>query len=260
MGEMQSNIYIEISGTRGSTPRDVGTTMVVTPTTTKQTIGGGALEYRAIATAREILAKGGPEYSETIPLGPNLGQCCGGAVTLRYTYTPTPLAIELDQFSAHRIVSSRPHPKYLWVWGAGHVGRAVIKKAPPQAFKITWIDSSPDRFPSQTAADVTKIPAADMPLLASRAPTYAHHLIFTYSHEIDLALCAALIKRGAASIGLIGSETKWARFSKRLTDMGLDPTPITCPIGDKTLGKHPDQIANGTVRALLCDAQAKALS
>lgn len=257
MTDTQSTIYVEITGTRGSTPRDAGTTMIVTPTTTKQTIGGGALEYRAIATAREILANGGPEQTETIPLGPNLGQCCGGAVTLRYTYTPKPLSLELDKFTGHTLTQNRPHPKHLWLWGAGHVGRAVVEAAHPQAFKITWIDSAPDRFPERVLEHATKTPAADMPLLASRAPTSAHHLIFTYSHEIDLALCAALLKRGAASIGLIGSQTKWARFSKRLSEMNLDPSPIICPIGDKSLGKHPDQIAHGTVRTLLYDSQAK---
>lgn len=255
MSDTQGTIYVEITATRGSTPRDAGTGMTVTATGTKGTIGGGALEYRAIATARKILCEGGKEHSETIPLGPNLGQCCGGAVTLRYSYD----AQRSDHIPipVHHILSNRAHPKHLWLWGAGHVGRAVVVAAQPQAFKITWIDSSDDRFPDRIYQHATKTPAADMPLLAARAPTYAHHLIFTYSHEIDLALCAALLKRGAASIGLIGSETKWARFSKRLRDMNLDPSPIICPIGDKSLGKHPDQIAHGTVRALLCDSQAK---
>ncbi|MEP3443124.1 MAG: xanthine dehydrogenase accessory protein XdhC [Sulfitobacter sp.] len=259
MGDLQDVIYVEITGTRGSTPRDTGTVMIVSAQTTKQTIGGGALELRAIKTARKILAQGGEERSETIPLGPSLGQCCGGAVTLRYTYTPPLFGLELDQFTVHRIITKPPHPKHLWLWGAGHVGRAVVTAAPPQAFKITWVDDAADRFPARIPSRVTQTPASDMPLLASRAPSYAHHLIFTYSHEIDLALCAALLKRGAASIGVIGSDTKWARFSKRLRAMGLDPAPITCPIGDKSLGKHPDRIAQGAVRALLSDTQIEAL-
>lgn len=228
--------------------------MKVTNTTTEHTIGGGALEYRAIATAREILASGGAEQSETIPLGPNLGQCCGGAVTLRYSYAAPP--------TDHHNKSSLRHGTPdcclpLWLWGAGHVGRAMVAHCPPQAFDLTWVDTALDRFPAGIPAHVTVVPAADMPLLAARAPKDVHHLIFTYSHEIDLALCAALLRRGAASIGLIGSETKWARFSKRLRDMGLDPAQITCPIGDKTLGKHPDEIAHGTVGAFLDPHQTK---
>lgn len=255
MSEAKSMIWVEITRTRGSAPRDAGTAMQVTMDSAQGTIGGGALEYRAIATARKILAQNGAEQTETIPLGPNLGQCCGGAVTLRYTYTSPPLATGLDPMPVHRIVSNPPHPQHLWVWGAGHVGRAMIRACHPQQFKITWVDSNADRFPAIIPKHVTPTPATDMPRLAARAPTYAHHLIFTYSHDIDLALCAALLKRGAASIGLIGSDTKRARFFKRLRHMGLDPSGITCPIGDKTLGKTPHAIAHGTVQQLLAAPQ-----
>ncbi len=246
---MTEAIYVEITSTRGSAPRDAGTAMKVTATGTQGTIGGGALEYEAIARARHLLTTDGDEESRTIPLGPSLGQCCGGAVTLRYTRERRPT--DVAQFNIHKLTGNRPHPAFLWVWGAGHVGRAVVAACPPQAFKITWVDSSADRFPLTPYTDITKVPAADMPLLAARAPVYAHHLIFTYSHDIDLALCAALLRRDAASIGLIGSETKWARFSKRLVAMGLDPDGITCPIGDKSLGKAPHQIADGVLRTLL---------
>ena len=255
MDKTQPALWIEITGTRGSTPRDTGTSMKVTADDTRGTIGGGALEYSAIATARNLLAAGQTAHSETIPLGPSLGQCCGGAVTLRYTDTPHVMQ-PLDQFTVHRILPDPAHPKHLWLWGAGHVGRAIVTAAHPQAFKITWIDTAADRFPHRIPQHATPIPAADMPLLAARAPAYAHHLVFTYSHEIDLALCAALLRRGGASIGLIGSDTKWARFSRRLRAMGLDPAAITCPIGDKTLGKAPDQIANGVIRALLPSEKA----
>lgn len=256
MRETKSAIWVEITGTRGSTPRDAGTVMKVTMEDSHGTIGGGALEYAAIATARDMLSAGKSEHSETIPLGPNLGQCCGGAVSLSYSNVER--AIGRDGLYFLKTVKNSPHPKHLWLWGAGHVGRAMVRQAHPQAFKITWIDITADRFPAHIPAYVTQTPAADMPLLASRAPHYAHHLIFTYSHEIDLALCAALLKRPCASIGLIGSDTKWARFSKRLSAMGLDPSPIICPIGDKSLGKRPDQIAHGTLRALMSHRQSKA--
>lgn len=242
-------MYVEIIATRGSAPRDAGTVMKVTVEGIEGTIGGGALEHRAIATARRLMAQGGAGHEETIPLGPSLGQCCGGSVRLRFggeakAFEPVP-----SQVAGLMIAGRDPVP--LWIWGAGHVGRAVVAAAPPQAFDITWIDSALERFPSEVPAHVKVLPARDMPLLAARAPQHVHHLIFTYSHEIDLALCAALLKREAASIGLIGSDTKWARFRKRLIALSLDPAPITCPIGDKSLGKAPAQIANGVVRALL---------
>lgn len=251
-----SAIYVEILATKGSTPRDAGTAMKVTPKGTEGTIGGGALEHQAIERARLLLAVNGREETQTLPLGPGLGQCCGGAVTLRFTRTSHP--VDQIGLTQQLIRKPPPNPVLLWIWGAGHVGRAVINACHPQTFKITWVDDHIDRFPERVRESVTVTPAADMPRLAARAPAHAHHLIFTYSHDIDLALCAALLKRGFASCGLIGSTTKWARFQKRLRAAGLNPAPITCPIGDKSLGKRPDAIASGTVRMLLSHLKAPA--
>lgn len=251
-----SDMYVQIVNTKGSAPRDAGTAMKVTLDTTKGTIGGGELEYRAIAFTRELIARGMAGTTRTYALGPSLGQCCGGSVKLRFTREECPIDVTFG--TVQPSIGHRQHPEFLWIWGAGHVGRAVVQAAPPQAFKITWIDDAKTRFPDDIPTHVTAMPTADMPLLASRAPAYAHHLIFTYSHEIDLALCAALLKRGAASIGLIGSDTKWTRFAKRLREMGLDPAPITCPIGDKSLGKHPQKIASGAIANLLQMTQQKA--
>ncbi len=242
-------VYVEITATRGSTPRDAGTAMMVTAHGTDGTIGGGALELRAIETARRMLAQESEDREETIPLGPGLGQCCGGAVSLLFTRQQR----AVDQIHPVTLADADPATAIpLWVWGAGHVGRAVVRHAAATgAFDITWIDTATERFPEAVPAGVTTLRAAAMPALARRAPASAHHLILTYSHDIDLALCAALLEHKAASIGLIGSDTKWARFSRRLKAMHLDPTAITCPIGDKSLGKHPDAIAQSTVRSLL---------
>ena len=245
-------IYVEVTATRGSAPRDAGAAMKVTPGSIDGTIGGGALEHQAIAHARQMLAEDLFEGSQTLPPGPGLGQCCGGAVTLRYSTTPRPLDTGTP-LPLPNVQSDAP----LWIWGAGHVGRAVVAACPPRAFDLTWIDSAPDRFPDHVPPHVTVTPAADMPRLAAHAPRDAHHLIFTYSHDIDLALCAALLQRGAASIGLIGSDTKKARFSRRLGMMGLDPSGIICPIGEKSLGKLPAQIAHGTLQALIARTQTK---
>lgn len=242
-----SAIWVEITETRGSTPRNVGVAMRVTEDGTEGTIGGGALEHQAIAEARELLASEGSELRRTYPLGPDLGQCCGGAVTLGFTRSPK--RFEQPDIRVFRSAPDQAHPELLWLWGAGHVGRAVVKTLDPEAFKITWVDSAIERFPNGEGAHVTLTPAADMPLLATRAPVLSHHLIFTFSHDIDFALCAALLRRDVASIGLIGSETKRARFFRRLREIGLDPAPIQCPIGDKRLGKAPHQIARGVAKA-----------
>ena len=245
-----SAIWVEITGTRGSAPRDAGTAMKVTPLGTQGTIGGGALEHRAIATAREMIAQGAAaEATRTVPLGPGLGQCCGGAVTLRFTRQA--LATDAPAPGPRPGLAPPDRPVPLWLWGAGHVGRAVVAVCPACAFDITWVDTGPDRFPTEIPRGIDVVTATDMPRLAASAPRDVHHLIFTYAHDIDLALCAALLKRGFASCGLIGSATKWARFQARLRAAGLDPTPIRCPIGDKSLGKHPGAIAAGVVDAYL---------
>ena len=242
-------IWVEITATRGSAPRNAGTAMKVTATGTQGTIGGGALEHRAIAQARAMLSEGKVNLEETLPLGPGLGQCCGGSVTLHYGPVEKPVDQPISSFS---FSSLQQKPKtQLWLWGAGHVGRAIAEIAPLCAFEITWVDENADRFPTRIRDGITPLHAADMPLLAARAPLETQHLIFTYAHDIDLALCAALLRRGVTGIGLIGSDTKWARFSKRLRAMSLEPDRITCPIGNKALGKAPAQIANGVVQSLL---------
>jgi xanthine dehydrogenase accessory factor len=119
---------------------------------------------------------------------------------------------------------------------------------------LTWIDTAPDRFPADIPPGVTDVVAANPADLAPHAPPDAHHLILTYSHDLDFRLCAALLSRGFASCGLIGSATKWARFRSRLQALGHAPAEIgriTCPIGDPALGKHPQAIALGVAVAIL---------
>jgi xanthine dehydrogenase accessory factor len=119
---------------------------------------------------------------------------------------------------------------------------------------ITWADTAAARFPEIVPDGVETVIAVHLPLLMAHAPVHAHHLILTYSHEIDLALCHATLTRGFASCGLIGSATKWARFRARLAALGhsdAEISRITCPIGDPALGKHPQAIAVGVAGRLL---------
>lgn len=240
---MSDFIRITVTRTAGSAPRDAGTTMTVWANDQSGTIGGGALEWEATQVARRMLREGRETLSRTVPLGPDLGQCCGGSVTLVW-------ALNAGEVS--------PQASPLWIWGAGHVGRAIVSvMAPLPDFEITWIDTGPDRFPDSIADGVTRLPTADMPRLASHAPVDATHLILTYSHEIDLALCHALLTRGFAGAGMIGSATKWARFRSRLAKLGhtnAQISRIACPIGQPELGKHPTAIAIGVATALLKQA------
>ncbi len=232
-----SAIRITVTRTAGSVPREAGTQMLVWADRIEGTIGGGTLEWQAMAEARAMLAQGREEQEKTYPLGPALGQCCGGSVTLNYAVADT---------------LTQPLRTPLWIYGAGHVGRAIVTvMSPLPQFEITWVDTSPDRFPT---TDVATLVAADPVMAVKHAPDNADHLILTYSHEIDLGLCHALLSRPFGSIGLIGSATKWARFKRRLAALGHAPAHIAriaCPIGDPALGKHPAEIALGVGAAMI---------
>jgi xanthine dehydrogenase accessory factor len=279
---------VVIAAHEGSSPREVGAAMLVWADGQSGTIGGGALEHAAATKARDLLAGGAsptlPEVGR-IALGPALGQCCGGAVTLwteRFDRVPEaldgvlargpgamPLAVKRI-LAAARGQGLRPAPglvqgwlvepvaepaRQVWVWGAGHVGRALVGVlAPLPGVAITWVDVAADRFPAVVPAGVSVVPAADPALLADHAPPGAEHLILTYSHALDLELCHRLLQWGFGSCGLIGSATKRARFRSRLAALGHSGAAIArirCPIGDPSLGKHPQAIAVGVAAALL---------
>ncbi|MCT4575774.1 xanthine dehydrogenase accessory protein XdhC [Donghicola sp.] len=261
---------------RGSVPRGAGTEMLVWPEGQSGTIGGGRLEFDAAAAARQSLTDG-RDIARLYPLGPALGQCCGGSVrVLTEIFDATRLAtVPSDGLWARPLpgVSDGTPPSReglhsgwfaetlaparapLWIWGAGHVGRAIVHTMSPLPdFAITWIDTAADRFPETCPAGTETAIAAQPDRLAMHAPTEAMHLILTYSHEIDFALCHALLTRGFGFCGLIGSDTKWARFQKRLMTLGHPQdqiSRITCPIGNPALGKHPQAIAVGVAAALL---------
>ena len=287
---------VVIAGVEGSSPREVGASMLVFADGQSGTIGGGALEFEAAAKARLMLASpptpalphgGGREARlvERVALGPSLGQCCGGAVVLWtevFEAVPEavagvvargvgdmPLAVK-RMLAAARGQGVRPAPglvagwlvepvaepeRQVWVWGAGHVGRALVNVlAPLPGIAVTWVDVAAERFPDVVPQGVTVVPARDPAVLADHAPSQAEHLVLTYSHALDLELCHRLLNRGFRSAGLIGSGTKWARFRSRLQALGhsaADVARISCPIGDPALGKHPQAIAVGVVAELL---------
>lgn len=278
---------VVIASVEGSSPREVGASMLVFADGQSGTIGGGALEFEAAAKAREALASDAPPAPrvERISLGPSIGQCCGGAVLLWtevFEVVPEavagivargpgelPLAVK-RVLAAARGQGVRPSPglvagwlvepvmeaeRQVWVWGAGHVGRALVSVlAPLPGIAVTWVDVSAERFPEVVPEGVTVVPAADPTVVADHAPVDAEHLVLTFSHALDLELCHRLLLRGFRSCGLIGSATKWGRFRSRLRALGHSGEAIArirCPIGDPAFGKHPQAIAVGVVAELL---------
>ncbi len=287
-------VRVVVAEIAGSAPREVGAAMVVwgDGQTGGQdgTIGGGALEYAAVARARAMLATGQAARLDRMPLGPSLGQCCGGAVTLLSELWTAAAAEAVDgpvvarplpgkaaamPLAVHRIVArargqglpgaargvqgwfiepvTRPE-REIWIWGAGHVGRALVCVLQPlPGLRITWVDVAPDRFPVVPGGVVQRI-AENPAVLVAEAPPGAEHLVLTFSHALDLELCHQLLGQGFGALGLIGSATKWARFRSRLRALGHESAAIariTCPIGDPGLGKHPQAIAVGVAAELL---------
>lgn len=255
----------------GSTPREAGTAMLVWDGGQSGTIGGGALEHQASRRARALLAEPGPWRRARLvqPLGPALGQCCGGSVTLLIeVYGPQDLAAipESGTFRRHAASGAAPDPQgeiaeaigtpaaSLWLYGAGHVGRALVGVLAGLDWRVTWVDTARDRFPDAIPPHAEMLVAADPARAAALAPDDAHHLVMTCSHALDLGICHTVLSRDFASLGLIGSDTKRARFVKRLGELGHPPERLArliCPIGDRSLGKRPQAIAVGVVHRLL---------
>lgn len=269
---------VVIAGLRGSAPREVGTTMLVWAGGQSGTIGGGALEFELAHRARTALQVGRFEIS-THALGPDMGQCCGGAVEIvtevydlaaaeavpeSVVYRgngPEPMAVTrlragwrnsgalppVQLVSGWLVEPVLTAARPIWIWGAGHVGRALVGVlAPLPQVAITWVDIGAERFPGDCPEAVTVVPAKDPALLAAVAPPEASHFVVTYSHALDLELCHRLLARDFDYLGLIGSATKWARFRRRLAAFGHSQEQIrriTCPIGQPALGKHPQVIA-----------------
>ncbi|NOD92862.1 xanthine dehydrogenase accessory protein XdhC [Ruegeria sp. HKCCD4884] len=287
-------VRVVIAGIKGSSPREVGAAMLVWKDGQSGTIGGGTLEYQAAKTAR---AQTHTSRLTHHALGPEMGQCCGGAVSLLSEVYDRAALETLDEtliaratsgeempLSVKRVLATArgqgitPEPQMidgwmiepvhkpnrnLWIWGAGHVGRALVDVLSPLPdLAITWIDTGLDRFPDTIAAGVTTVPATKPAELVRHAPTDAEHLVLTYSHNLDLELCNRLLFHDFRFAGLIGSATKWARFRSRLVALGHSPERIgriTCPIGDPNLGKHPQMIAVGVAAQLLRPARQNEL-
>ena len=227
----------------GSTPREPGARMVITQHEVFDTLGGGTFEFQVIDAARERMAQGKTGMSlEAFALGGRSGQCCGGFVNVLLEVFPGSAAT-------------------LAIFGAGHVGNELVRLAAPLPCRLLWHDSRDAIFPAW-AGDQPRLAchhAPDPQDAVAALPTGSHALVLTHDHAEDRELIDALLKRGdMASIGLIGSHSKWASFRSRLTAAGHDKAALNkvrCPIGMASGGtggdKTPYAIALATLAELL---------
>ena len=309
-------ILVTVAQVEGSGPREPGAKMVVTPVAQFDTIGGGHLELRAIEVAREMLRETSIVSSERrlqrFPLGPSLGQCCGGVVHLAFERVDANSAeyfnylqlrlnkaqdswrlVSLDSATVTSLCDEHgqrlhgpgmlpslpalvegamvirdtagqrwlldgclaPRPQ-LFLFGAGHVGAAIVRALADLPCRVTWIDEREDMFPDLQPANVT-IEATDVPeALVASAPPGASFLVMTHNHALDQRLSELILHRNdVAWFGLIGSKTKRMQFEHRLHERGISPARLAdmvCPIGiPGIVGKEPAVIAASVTAQLL---------
>jgi xanthine dehydrogenase accessory factor len=306
-------VLVTVAMVEGSVPREPGARMLVDAARQWGTVGGGHLELRGVETARAMLAKGETRRLERFPLGPSLGQCCGGVVQLAFEVLDREHAALLAQRSnedSWRLVALDGAPDlalfdaggqrlhgggapdftrgqgthimrepdgrrwlvdkveapidHLMLFGAGHVGAAIVRALAELPCRVTWVDEREDLFPAQVPANVT-VEATDTPeALAEQAPPGTSFLVMTHSHALDQRLAEAILKRPDAAqdwFGLIGSNTKRKQFEHRLVERGIARARLdamVCPIGVPGIeGKQPAVIAVAVAAQLLMVWEAR---
>lgn len=231
-------VLVTMAEIKGSAPRESGTKLVVTRGGQIGSIGGGHLELKATDLARKMLAENAAAARlESFALGPALGQCCGGKVTLL-----------LEPFAPPDFVVA--------LFGAGHVGKAIVQTLADGPAQILWIDARAEQFPREIPSNVTRILSDHPEDEVKDVPPGAYALVMTHSHDLDLAVVERLLKRGDCRyVGVIGSASKRRNFESRLARKGFDGTAIQkmrCPIGISGIeGKHPREIAIAVAAELL---------
>jgi xanthine dehydrogenase accessory factor len=291
-------VRIAVADVRGSAPREPGVAMLVGHAAVVGTIGGGQLEWQALAAARLLLEPDAPRARlQPYVLGADVGQCCGGVVQVwmeRYERAdldwlraarlcaqrgPAMLVTRLaggavqhhvraeapeaairlarpdeDQVEVRERLDVRYPP--LWLYGAGHVGQALVRILVDLPLQLTWIDSRSGMFPADVPAPVHLLHSADPAASVAGAPAGCRFLVMTHSHALDFALCSAILHRDDfAWAGLIGSKSKAARFRSRLARAHHAAEAIArlvCPIGLTGIdSKWPAAIAVGVAAELL---------
>ena len=231
-------VLVTVAGSKGSTPRAAGTKMLVTAEHLYGTIGGGNLEHRCMEMARQMLAEGVTDSRlEHFKLGASLGQCCGGATM-----------VLLEPFL--------PCDFQVWLFGAGHVGKALVHILATLPCRVTWVDNRAGQFPATLPGNVTRLLSDTPDEEVDDIPANAYVLVMTYSHDLDYRICERVLARDDFRyLGLIGSASKRRQFEKRMTHRGHEPAfweRLTCPVGIPGVGgKHPAEIAVAVVGQLL---------
>ncbi len=236
-------VIVEILETRGSTPRETGAIMLVSPTDLHGTIGGGQMEHIAIDNARALLAGISDTLTMDIPLGPEIGQCCGGRVILGFR-----LCDDAARADLLRLIEERRNDfPEVWIFGAGHVGRALAEALLLLPFKTYAVETRETELAQLSAGAFHRLVAMPEAMIKDVAPGGAV-VIVTHDHALDFLIAKeALARDDLAYIGMIGSKTKRATFASWARKEKLDETGLsrlTLPIGGTAVpDKRPAVIA-----------------
>jgi xanthine dehydrogenase accessory factor len=322
LAQEHSVVRVALASVLGSAPRETGASMLVGADSLRGSIGGGNLEFKAMEIARAMLRQGPGWQVTSFPLGPALGQCCGGFVELWFERIEAEQRPTFVTFAAVRsnaitecILATVAGPDraarrallsqgagvlgdaalHAWVndeaatmqdeeaanarlarsgnwtlllerldapvtplylFGAGHVGRALVSVLTGLPFEVTWVDGREGVFPASLPSNISAHASPDPAELVRNAPPGTCFLVLTHSHALDYEICREILRRGGFSFaGLIGSHTKAARFAHRLARDGIAAERVgqlVCPIGIAGIAaKQPEAIAVAVAAQLL---------
>ena len=242
-------VKIKIINTKGSAPTKINDIMLVSLDNIYGTIGGGNLEYLAINEAKNLLNKNINKKNLNVPLGPGIGQCCGGYVELLLTLHKNAISAIRNEKT---IIANK---KNLYIFGAGHIGQAIVSHIKDLDFSTFLIDSREDFLSMNSYKNINYLLSKEPWKIVNRLEKDSLFIVLTHSHEFDLKILNEILKINFNFVGLIGSNTKKQRFIKRLDDLGNIKNlinKIECPVGIK-IGdsKDPEEIAFSIITRLI---------
>jgi len=245
-------IKAKLISTEGSVPRDTGTFMLITSKYLFGSIGGGQLEYSVIQKAKKLSNEKETINNEiiNIPLGPAIGQCCGGYAQVKITKYDN----GLQSLKNEKLIIKKLDN--LYIFGAGHVGQELASKSVDLDFNVHLIDSRNEYLKIQNGKEIISIFTTFPWMIIKNLPKKSYYIVLTHSHDYDFKIINEILNLNTFQfIGLIGSKTKGKRFSNRLVKLGYNQyliNKIECPIGLKNItSKKPGEIAISIIARLL---------
>jgi xanthine dehydrogenase accessory factor len=242
-------VVAELTAVRGSSPREAGAFMLIAEDALYGTIGGGALEYMVIGRARQVLRKGEAGDALDVPLGPEIGQCCGGRVEVSLRRLDAALARRL----VRRLEAEAAARPDVFLFGAGHVGHALAWALAPLPVRVHVVDTRPDELaglPGNVEGRAVALPES----VVRSAPQGSAYAILTHDHALDFLICAEALRRtDSPYVGMVGSATKRARFRSWYLSQGYDAGALgrlVLPIGGRAFPKAPGDKRPEVIAAL----------